>query len=149
MKFDTSSQLIILKDAVKIEMRDLKNLFICWQSGWRLVAAHDISPALLDGCGFHGLQNISGQTVSPSPLTQRAHYCLSALCFQLRHGKYCKGKNCIKAFHLYTHTCLSARSGLGFVHCRPTSQSRTSKLYCGVSLLEVQKLLHQNPTQLH
>lgn len=67
LKFDTSSQLIILKDAVKIQTRDLKNLFIYQQSGWRLVTAHDISLALLDGCGFHGLQNISGQTVSPFP----------------------------------------------------------------------------------
>lgn len=48
-------------------MRDLQNLFIRRQSGWGLVTAHDISPALLDGCGFHGLQNISGQTVSPLP----------------------------------------------------------------------------------
>lgn len=67
LKLDTSSQLITLKDAVKIEMRDLKNLFIRQPPGWRLVPAHDISPALLDGCRFHGLQNISGQTVSALP----------------------------------------------------------------------------------
>lgn len=67
LKLDASSQLITLKDAVKIEMRDLKNLFIRRQPGWRLVPAHDISPVLLDGCRFHDLQNISGQTVSAFP----------------------------------------------------------------------------------
>lgn len=159
LKFDTSSQLIILKDAVKIEMRDLKNLFICRQTGWRLVTAHDISPALLDSCGFHGLQNISGQTVSPFP-SHAADTILSVgFVFSIETWEILQRKNeyrsCIKAFHLHIHTCLCLQDqAVGLYTAVPlvpwnSSQSWTSKLYWEMSLLEVQKLLHQNPTQLH
>lgn len=153
LKFDTSSQLIILKDTVKIEMRDLKNLFICRQTGWRLVTAHDISPALLDGCGFHGLQNISGQIVSPFPSHAAGTILSVGFVFSIETWEILQRKNeyrnCIKAFHLYTHTCLCLQDQvLGLYPAVPlvpwnSSQSWTSKLYREMSLLEVQKLLHQ------
>lgn len=75
------------------------------QPGWRLVTACDISPALREGCGFHGLQNTSGQTASPFP--PQAADALSSLCFQVRHIATAEWlKSLLKAFCLYTHTCL-------------------------------------------
>lgn len=128
-----------LKGCCRDRNERLKNLLVSQQSGWRLVTAHDISPALPDSCCFHGLQNSSGQTVSPFP--SHAVGTILSLSFEFlsetwgilqRKNEY----SCIKALHSEIHTCLCLQDqALGLCTTVPPAlenalQSWMSKLCC-------------------
>lgn len=127
LKFDTSSQLIILKGAVKIEMSDLQSVSI-WQQSQHMTSQQLCWTAAVSMvCKIE----MDKQLLLPL-LTQRAQCCLSAPCFPLSHGKYCKGKmNRVRAERPFVHPHL-------LPWCREPD--------CGRRVLEIQKLLHQ--TQL-